>query len=38
LEPQVKPVVEAPYDGRVATIPLTRRIEVKHFFHDGAPE
>src|ERR1039458_5649189 len=31
---QVKPVIEAPQDGRVALILIARSFEMKNFFHD----
>jgi hypothetical protein len=31
-------VIEAPHDGRVAHIPIARRIEMEDLFHRWAPE
>src|SRR5258706_360559 len=34
---QIKPVIEAPEDSRVALIPLARTFEMKYLFHDATP-
>ena len=34
VEPQFKPVVETSKDGRVATVPFPRRVEVENLFQD----